>query len=102
MTIDDFLSIADEELTIDGRRYMAVVNRSSSKYRDLLPVLGRDDKLCEVFILKNDVKVGDVFATTYGESIIVLEIRECIDRNITHFIGAIKSVVFQRKNEVYK
>jgi len=102
MMPDDFNAIADETIAVGNKQYKAVVNRTSSRYRDLLPLLGKDDKLCEVFVKKNDVKIGDIFTTNYNEQIVVLEVRECIDRNITHFLGALKGSVYQRKNEVYK
>lgn len=102
MTIDDFVNIADEELRYGDYRYIAVVNRSSSRFRDLLPLLAKNEKLCEVFVLKSDVSVGDVFTTEYNEFIVVIEVRECIDRRITHFIGAIRSAVIQRDNEVIR
>jgi len=98
----DFDAIADETIAVGNKQYKAVVNRTSSRYRDLLPLLAKNEKLCEVFVLKSDVSVGDVFTTEYDEFIVVIEVRECIDRRITHFIGAIRSEVIQRDNEAIR
>lgn len=99
---NDFLAVASEEVTIGDTAYHAVINRTSSRYRDLNPLLGKNEVLIEVFVDKNDIKLGDIINTQFNEVLRVIEIRECIDRRITHCLCSMRTVEKLRNNEAMK
>lgn len=101
-THSDFNAIADEEVTVGSATYKAVINRTSSRYRDLNSLLGKNETLAEVFIKKSDIKIGDVMTTSYNETLRVLEIREATDREIVHCLCSLKDFNKLRNNEVIK
>ena len=86
--IDDFTALCDEEVVVGGNTCPAVINRTSSRYRDLNEVLKRNETLAEIFVLcENDIKLNDIL--TCGKTEFrVLEIRENITHQIKHLLCA--------------
>lgn len=101
-THSDFLAIADEEVTIGSASYKAVINRTSSRYRDLNSLLGKNETLAEVFINYAGIKIGELLETSNNEVMRVLEIREVIDGAITHCLCSLRNNSILRNNEVIK
>ncbi len=91
MIFNDFDNVADELVAVGGSNYKAIVNRTSSRYRDLIGLLGKNEMLAELFVKKFPVEIGDRFTTSYGEELVVVEVRENIDRQITHCLCALKN-----------
>ena len=86
--IDDFTALCDEEVVVGANTCPAVINRTSSRYRDLNEVLKRNETLAEVFVLcESEIKLNDIL--TCGDTEFrVLEIRENITHQIKHLLSA--------------
>ena len=89
--IDDFTALCDEEVVVGGNACPAVINRTSSRYRDLNEVLKRNETLAEIFVLcESEIKLNDIL--TCGDTEFrVLEIRENITHQIKHLLCASKN-----------
>jgi hypothetical protein len=89
--LNDFNKIADEEVSIGTATHPAVINRTSSRYRDLNPLLKKNETLAEIFVLcDDDIKLNDTF-TAGGDTFRVLEVRENITHQIKHLLCACKN-----------
>ena len=86
--IDDFTALCDEEVVVGSNTCPAVINRTSSRYRDLNEVLKRNETLAEIFVLcESEIKLNDIL--TCGDTEFrVLEIRENITHQIKHLLCA--------------
>lgn len=97
--ISDFVRVADEEVTVNGTAFKAVINRTSSRYRDLNSLLAKNETIAELFTTAI-LNVGDKCTTSFNETLTVLEVRSRL-LGVNHYLCGIKSLNVMRRTEGY-